>query len=288
MNIIEKAMQAEAARRRVPATLVPRLGEELTPVAPVPGPAAAAPAGATCVPFSGLAATGFLGPDPGDPGLLSELRHLKRGILQAAFGALAEPGANIIMVTSPMPEAGKTFLSTSLAQAMGRERDRTTLLIDADDARATLSRALGRHGQRGLFDLLHDRSLDPAAVTQPTDLPGLSFMTAGGQFADSLELLTSIRALEVFTTLAKADPNRLIVVDCPPLLGTPNGAALAALAGQTLVVVEAGSTDAITLNKALELLNRERPLGIVLNKVPRSGLLSGGSGGYYYYASNRD
>lgn len=287
MNIIEKAMQAEAARRRAPVEPV-ALVADAAPASPAVAASTAVPGGATPVPFSGLAATGFLGPDPKEPGLLSELRHLKRGILQAAFGALAEPGANIVMITSPLPEAGKTFLSTSLAQAMALERDRTTLLIDADDARATLSRALGRHGQLGLFDLLHDRSLDPAAVTQPTDLPGLSFMTAGGQFADSLELLTSIRALEVFTTLAQADPNRLIVVDCPPLLGTPNGAALATLAGQTLVVVEAGSTDAVTLNKALELLNRERPLGIVLNKVPRSGLLSAGSGGYYYYASTRE
>jgi receptor protein-tyrosine kinase len=286
MNIIEKAMQAEAARRRAPVEPAAAVPDATTGVAPVPGPAA--PGGVTPVPFSGLGATGFLGPDPKEQGLLSELRHLKRGILQAAFGALAESGANIIMITSPMPEAGKTFLSTSLAQAMALERDRTTLLIDADDARSTLSRALGRHGQLGLFDLLHDRSLDPSAVIQPTDLPGLSFMTAGGQFADSLELLTSIRALEVFTTLAQADPNRLIVVDCPPLLGTPNGAALASLAGQTLVVVEAGSTDAVTLNKALELLNRERPLGIVLNKVPRSGMLSAGSGGYYYYAPTRE
>jgi protein-tyrosine kinase len=150
-----------------------------------------------------------------------------------------------------------------------------------------VSRALGRHGQPGLFDLLHDPSLSPAALVQATDLPGLSFLPSGGQFSDSLELLTSRRAREVFTALADADRNRLVIVDCPPLLATPNGAALVALAGQTLLVVEAGATDAVTLNKAVEMLNRERPVGLVLNKAPRSRLLANGGSGYYY-APTRD
>lgn len=294
MNIIERAMRAEAERRRADslpdaraATPAPPAPEP-TPVALPPESASPAPdATQLVVPFSGLARTGFLGPDTNEPGLLAELRHLKRSLLQGAFGALAEAGANVVMITSALPEAGKTFLSASLARAMVLERDRTTLLIDADDARSTLSRALGRHGQAGLFDLLHDATLAPESAVQATDLPGLSFMASGGQFADSLEMLTSKRAREVFTALAQADRNRLIIVDCPPLLATPNGSALAALSGQTLLVVEAGATDSATLGRAVELLNRERPIGLVLNKAPRSRLLSNGSSGYYY-AATRD
>lgn len=253
------------------------------PVAATTAPAETAASGA--VRFSDLDQRGFFGPDAGDPRQLAEIRHLKRTILRSAFGQVAEAHANVIAVTSALPEAGKTYLAASLAQALTLERDRNALLIDGDDVRCTLSKSLGQYGKPGLFDVLHDPAAVSDSVTLPTDLRGLSFMPVGGRFADSLELLTSKRATAVVEWLATADPNRVVIIDCPPLLGTPNGAALAALAGQTLVVVEAGVTDTSTLGKALELLSRDRPIGLVMNKVPRSRMLYSSSGGYYYYGS---
>jgi receptor protein-tyrosine kinase len=187
------------------------------------------------------------------------------------------------MITSAMPGAGKTFLSANLSQALALERDRTALLIDADDTRATISRALGLQGSRGFFDVLHEKGSSLDQVIHPTDIPGLNFVPAGARYDDALELLTSNRARELIAQLVAANPNRLIVVDCPPLLGTPNAAAIAALAGQVLVVVESGETSQQVINQALELLNRDKPIGLVLNKVPRAPLLSLSSGSYYYY-----
>jgi receptor protein-tyrosine kinase len=296
LNIIEKAMQAKKAQapreggsvivdavaaaeqRAQPAVSVPA-AQPATSAPPVPpGPASAV------VCFSDLARTGFFGPDGPDPRLLAEIRHLKRSIIRGVSGPLAEGPANVIAVTSALPAAGKTYLAASLAQALTLERDRGALLIDGDDVRRTLSKSLRQVGPKGFFDVLHDPTLDVGGVTLPTDLADLAFMPTGGQFPDSLELLTSKRASEVVAALSAADPSRIVIIDCPPLLGTPNGAALAALAGQTLLVVEAGVTDNETLKKAIELLGRDRPIGLVLNKVPRSGLLSSRVGSYYYYA----
>jgi receptor protein-tyrosine kinase len=259
-----------------------RAAEPAGPEAPA-GPVESAATGQ--VRFTELARSGFFGPEADDPRLLAEIRHLKRAIIRGAFGAVAEGLANVVAVTSALPEAGKTYLAASIAQALTLERDRSALLIDGDDVRCTLSKSLGQFGKPGFFDVLHDRATASPAVTLPTDLAGLSFMPVGGRFSDSLEMLTSKRAVEVVDALSKADPNRLVIIDCPPLLGTPNGAALAALAGQTLVIVEAGVTDTATLTKALELLGKERPVGLVMNKVPRSKLLYSGTGSYYYYGS---
>jgi Mrp family chromosome partitioning ATPase len=275
MSIIQKAVQNHSERRVEPKISGARV-------------AATAPSGAqrpeNTAAFSPLVANGFLQLDPGDPASRSEIRHLKRSILQSTFGPLADTGANIVMITSAMPGAGKTFLSANLAQALALERDRTTLLIDADDTRATLSRALGLHRVPGFFDVIHDAGLPLEACLYRSDVPGLEFVPAGGRFDDSLELLTSNRARELISHLAHENRSRLVVIDCPPLLGTPNAVALSALAGQVLVVVEAGETSHPTITQALELLNRDKPIGLVLNKVPRAPLLRLTHGSYYYYA----
>lgn len=279
MSIIQKAVQNHSERRVEPKISEPRADGPGSGTAP---PVVNRPANTAA--FAPLVANGFLQLEPGDPASRSELRHLKRSILQCAFGPLADAGANVVMITSAMPGAGKTFLSANLAQALAMERDRTTLLIDADDTRATLSRALGLHGVPGFFDVMHDGGLPLEACLYGSDVPGLEFVPAGSRFDDSLELLTSNRARELISRLAQENRNRLVVIDCPPLLGTPNAVALSALAGQILVVVEAGETSQPTITQALELLNRDKPIGLVLNKVPRAPLLTLAHGSYYYYA----
>ncbi|MCE7902160.1 MAG: hypothetical protein DYH20_05730 [Gammaproteobacteria bacterium PRO9] len=280
MSIIQKAVQSLSARRaESPAEPV----QSRRRVAPV---ADARPS--TTAEFESLTTNGFLQIEPGDPASLAELRHLKRSILQCAFGPLADSGTNIIMITSAMPGAGKTFMSANLAQSLAMERDRTTLLIDADDTRATLSRAMGLQGGRGFFDVLQDETLSLDACRYTTDIAGLEFVPAGHRFDDSLELLTSNRAREIIKRLSEEDRNRLVLIDCPPLLGTPNAVAISALAGQVLVVVEAGASTEPSLMQALEHLNRDKPIGLVLNKIPRSSLLSLSNGSYYYYAPTEE
>lgn len=274
MSIIQKAVQSHSERRVEPKPVEARV--EVPVIVPDRRPV-------TPAAFMPLVANGFLQLEPGDPASLAELRHLKRSILQCAFGPLADAGTNVLMITSPMPGAGKTFLSANLAQALAMEKDRTTLLIDADDTRATLSRALGLHGVPGFFDVLHDPQLPLDACFYRSDVPGLDFIPAGGRFDDALELLTSNRARDLVRRLAEENRNRLVVIDCPPLLGTPNAAAIASLAGQILVVVEAGETSQPTITQALELLNRDKPIGLVLNKIPRARLLALANGSYYYY-----
>lgn len=279
MSIIQKAVQNHSERR-----VEPRISEARAEVTPVAATSLASRHPSTTAAFAPLVANGFLQLEPGDPASRAELRHLKRSVLQCAFGPLADSGANVLMITSALPGAGKTFLSANLAQALAMERDRTTLLIDADDTRATMSRALGLHGGTGFFDVLHDQDLPLEGCLYDSDVPGLEFVPAGSRFDDSLELLTSNRARELIQGLAQQNRNRLIVIDCPPLLGTPNAVALSALAGQILVVVEAGETSQPTITQALELLNRDKPIGLVLNKIPRAPLLTLANGSYYYYA----
>ncbi|MEZ5566609.1 MAG: CpsD/CapB family tyrosine-protein kinase [Gammaproteobacteria bacterium] len=280
MSIIQKAVQSLGVRRAAESA------EEPQRQRPAASRADVRPSGTAA--FEPLVANGFLQIEPGDPASRAELRHLKRSVLQCAFGPLADAGTNVVMITSALPGAGKTFMSANLSQALAMERDRTTLLIDADDTRATLSRAMNLHGRRGFFDVLQDENLSLDACRYASDVPGLDFVPAGSRFDDSLELLTSNRARDLIKRLSEENRNRLVLIDCPPLLGTPNAVAISALVGQILVIVEAGASTEPTVTQALELLNRDKPIGLVLNKVPRSPLLSLSNGSYYYYGAVED
>jgi receptor protein-tyrosine kinase len=221
---------------------------------------------------------GSLVTDAMDRPIYEQFRRLKRPLLQAAFGPQAESGLHVIMVTSPLPGAGKTFVSTNLAYVMAMEKDRNVLLIDMDNIRRSLTIQQGLEGRPGIFDIIGDEQLPLDEAIFHADLPGLSIIPAGKPGPDSLERLTSSRCQEIFRHIRTSDPTRLVILDAPPLLASSDGPLVGALAGQSLLVVEAGVTAKSSVQKSISLLNGSKPIGLILNKTP--GEIDGG----LYYA----
>ena len=289
MTIIEKAMKNAAARREarpVPPADLPPPEPESHPASekmPVTRRSHGSGAPVARASYEGLRESGFLVDGDAEPALVSQLRHLKRSVLKCAFGPLAESRSNLVLVTSPLPGAGKTYLSANLGQILSIERDRSALLVDADNTRGTLTRALKLRERQGFFDWLHDPALRFEDLVLETEQPALRVLPTGRSYSDSLELLGSQRAVDVLAQMMAAAPNQLIVMDGPPLLATPDGAALAALAGQVLLVIEAGVTTEASVEQSLKLLDTDKPIGLVLNKIPNSRLLAS-AGAYYYYS----
>ncbi len=221
-----------------------------------------------------------------DPVFVNQFRQLKRSILRASFGPLAEPGANLLIITSALPNAGKTFIARNVAQALSHERDRNVLLVDTDNAKRTLTNALELNDRPGFFDLLSDESLSIDELIVHTPLPNLDVMAAGGRYADSSELLSSRRAKAVVTRLAQDDPDRLVIFDAPPLLATPDAPALADLGGLFLLVVEAGATTRRDIEQALEIFGEKNTVGLILNKATKSSSSLLGYYGRHYGADD--
>jgi receptor protein-tyrosine kinase len=279
MTIIERAIQAARAKAAASSTAEParetRSGSRVTPL---PRPTHDSPE--QIVLFPRLDTGGSLVTEIADPKVYEQFRRLKRPLLQCAFGPLATPGTQIIMITSPLQGAGKTFVSSNLAYALALEKDRNVLLIDTDNANPTLTRQMGLTGRPGLYDLISDTALGLEQVVCRTDVPGLWLLPAGKTAADSLELLNSRRCQEIFQQLAERDPSGIIILDAPPLLITNEAPAVTALAGQFLLVVEAGVTPRSSVTRSLEILDTKKPVGLVLNKARSQGEL----GSYYPYA----
>ena len=211
----------------------------------------------------------------------NEFRRIKRPLLSNAFGksaSLVDRG-NIIVVTSSVPGEGKSYVATNLALAFAQERDITALLIDCDVTRQGVSRLLGVEKRRpDLTDLLVTESMSVRDVLLSTDVPGLTLVPAGKPHEFITEMVASHRMTQLIEEVGSRYSDRIIILDAPPILSTPESQVLAGLVGQIVFVIEAGKTPQTIVQDALEMLPREKAIGLVLNK---SESISN-RGGYYY------
>jgi receptor protein-tyrosine kinase len=218
--------------------------------------------------FERIRAAGFLAPDTQRSQLKEEYRHIKRPLLINADGrgAMTVEYPNLVMVTSARPGEGKTFTACNLALSIASERNRTVLLVDADVLKPSMARTLGFEAELGLVDYLVDDRLELADVLVDTNVPSLTLLPGGGQYHLSTELLAGERMRKLVTEMSSRYADRIIIFDSPPLLMTTEASILASLMGQVLVVVEAERTPQAQVKAALDLLDSNQIVGLLLNK----------------------
>jgi len=216
-----------------------------------------------------------------------EFRAIKRKVLSNAFGPLSKTlkNSNIIMVSSANPNEGKTFTAINLALSIAFEQDKTVLLVDADVLRPSVMKIIDQPFENGLMEYLLDEVDDLSKVILSTSLSTLRIIPAGKSHLLSTELLASEKMYKTMTEFSNRYPDRIVIMDCPPLLGINETAILANLAGQALIVVQEGKTNLGDISRAVEHLNPDMAKGFVVNKAQ---LNSGEGSGYngYYYGSN--
>lgn len=212
---------------------------------------------------------GLLVPIEHSIAVADEFRKIKRPIIVNAVKGRSggDPHMNIVMIASALPGAGKTFCAVNLAVSASLERELNVLLVDADVAKPHISRAFGLENAPGLIDLLLDDTLDIADTLVRTDLNDIQVLPAGRHHPQATELLASDRMSRVVKELSSRYPDRIVLLDSPPLLITSEAQALASQVGQIVLVIEAGSTSQQMLGQALETLDSTKAVNLVLNKT---------------------
>lgn len=284
MSLIEQAlekMRAQKLSAGAPAVAAPRTAA-LLPAASALWIAPATPAAVHSLRVNidkdKLLHEGVLAKQAQQHQQASEYRQIKRQLLQALRegGTAIKDSDRILVIASAIAGEGKTFTSINLALSLARELDYSVLLIDADFAKPNISRLLGIETASGLLDAARRADIDAESLVIDTDIPGLSLLAAGSMTANATEYLTSVRMHEILARLV-AVPNRIILIDSPPLLMTTESAALAQLAGRVLLVVRAESTPHRAVLDALDLLGDSVNVGLILNQTTHAPLQ-----GYYY------
>lgn len=173
----------------------------------------------------------------------------------------------VVVVTSAMPEEGRTTLAVNLAAALGRSGHRV-LLIEADLRQSGLAAYVGVPGRPGLVDVLSGTAaLDD--VTQPWEDGKVTVLTAGVTPTESSDGMPSTRMREILRTARET--HDFVVLDAPPLLLDPDAVLLTALADGCLLTARYGMSRVDQLAEAVAMLSRVDAtlLGVVLNGVPQ-------------------
>jgi protein-tyrosine kinase len=279
MNLIEEAakrlQQLEAAGvARAPHTSPVGLGPQPRRVTAESGkrPPEPRPAQVRTLDLARLQASGFITPAVRHSRLLHEFRLLKRPVIQHALGrsATQAPNRNLIMVTSALPDEGKTFVAVNLAMSLALEVDCRVLLVDADVLAPSVPEVLGLEPAKGLMDLLTGTATPVRETLLGTNVERLSLLLAGTPHDNASEFLSSEAMTRLLSELSSRYPDRIVVFDSPPLLATTESRVLATQMGQVIVAVEAQRTTHTVLESALATVDSCPVVYTVLNKTPES------------------
>ncbi len=190
-----------------------------------------------------------------------------------------EKGFRTFIITSPAVGEGKSMTAANLAISMAQSKDRRVALVDCDLRRPSLHRLFGTRMKEGLVDVLEERSpLETALVPieHPLLAPGsFSFLPAGRANAASPEWLGSTKMDKLMTLLSERFDS--VFFDTPPILPLADAAVLGEKVDGALLVLRAGSTSAETLTLAMQSIDLQNWIGVILNGVDfeRSSRYSG-------------
>lgn len=177
--------------------------------------------------------------------------------------------AQVVLVTSPEVEAGKSTTALNLAATMVRA-NRRTLVIDGDLRRPSVARYLGLEpGRLTLQDVLsQDAPDDSASLSEGAFTPTWNLFALGtaAPVDVPMELLTSER-LHPFVDGLRSRFDT-VVIDTPPMMVASDAVLLAPLCDACVLVVSSGQTDAEALVQSQRELEDAggHVIGVVLNR----------------------
>lgn len=200
-----------------------------------------------------------------DGSALAETFRMLRGQVLPRMQA---DGHHLIAVTSPRALQSKTLTALNLALTMAADLDTSVLLLDADLSGQGLQKLLGLGGQPGLIEHLLRGTRLPDLLINP-GIDRFLLLPAGVEHVDnSSELLAAKSLQRLVQEMKQRYPDRIIVVDLPPLLDTADALAFLPWADTTLFVAEARHSRIGDLEAAAELLAPFNLIGTVLGPAP--------------------
>jgi capsular exopolysaccharide synthesis family protein len=167
-----------------------------------------------------------------------------------------------IVVTSANAGDGKTTAAINLAIVTALSLGRRVLLVDCDLRKPRIHLALGLRPEAGLAEVLTGvRSLDEAVVK--VEGMNLEVLAVRGRPPNPSELLGSANMAELVEEVSKRFDR--VILDTPAALGMPDAKAVAELVDGIVLVVRADVTPWRDLEATIDLVDRRRLLGLLLN-----------------------
>ena len=193
----------------------------------------------------------------------------------------ATRSADVLLVTSSVPDEGKSLTAANLAISFVEFGDRV-LLIEADLRRPSLWSYFGVEREVGLTNVLVGQ-MELSEAIQAWGNDGLHILPSGALPPNPAELLGSRAMVDVIAELRPAFDK--IIIDTPPLLPVTDAALCSAAADGVVLVIRSGKTHRSQVTSAVSALNQvnARMLGSILNmrRISRSEKRRYAAAAYY-------
>ncbi|QHS52239.1 CpsD/CapB family tyrosine-protein kinase [Edaphobacter sp. 12200R-103] len=197
-----------------------------------------------------------------------------------------------ILVSSGLPQEGKSFVSANLAVSLARHKSSKVLLIDGDMRRYTLHEMLGTESHPGLAEYLAGKASAEQVMQRMAEgaapnsvnhiLSNLTFIPGGNGGDKAADLSGNPRFGELLRLAAPYFD--WIIVDSSPVVPVSDGVNLARSCDGVLLVARAGVTKYAVAQRAASELRSANVLGFVLNALVENPQTSS----YYGYNSNKE
>jgi polysaccharide biosynthesis transport protein len=199
-------------------------------------------------------------------------RAMRTSLLLSSLGAPPK----VILVTSALPQEGKTTTSINCAIVLAQKGSRV-LLVDADLRRPGIHKALGMGLRSGLSNVLTGNASLQQAIIRSGLVPTLFVLPAGAPPPNPAELLSSTNMRELITQLREQYDH--IVIDTPPALSVTDAVIVSTCADSVVLVIRSGQTAKHALRRARDVLVQvnARVSGVLMNAADLH------SAEYYYY-----
>jgi protein-tyrosine kinase len=167
-----------------------------------------------------------------------------------------------LLITSTLPEEGKSLVSANLATTLARRKQQKVLLLEGDLRRPVQAQLFGGASPAGLSQWLQSDALAPGNIYY-LDGPGFWLMPAGKPPENPIELMQSGKLAGLLEQLAASFD--WVIIDSPPILPLADTSLWARLADGILLVVREGRTEKQQLLRGLAAMEQGRLLGVVVN-----------------------
>jgi capsular exopolysaccharide synthesis family protein len=172
-----------------------------------------------------------------------------------------------VLITSTLPEEGKSLVAANLAATLARRKQQKVLLLEGDLRRPVLARQFGQSRLPGITEWLYQGS-GPIDSICYVENAGFWFLPAGRPPENPLELMQTGKLHGLLEQLTASFD--WIIIDSPPLLPLADTSVWARLSDGVLLVVREGKTEKRKLQRGLAALDSSQVLGVVVNGLSGS------------------
>jgi capsular exopolysaccharide synthesis family protein len=166
-----------------------------------------------------------------------------------------------VLITSTIPQEGKSTVAANLACTLARRKQHKTLLLEGDLRRPTVAQKFGLGGVPGLSEWL--RGETETMNVYRLETLGLWVLPAGSAPENPLELMQSGKLAPLMEQLTMWFD--WVIIDSPPVLPLADTSIWARLADGILLVTRKSITEKHQLRRGLEALETSKLLGALVN-----------------------